>query len=49
MFSGENGHHPISGGAIRMDANGKFMDWRELMRMQLDMVRNRYTVAAWAK
>jgi hypothetical protein len=49
MLSGENGHDPISGGAIRMDANEKFADWRELMRMQLDMVRNRYTVAAWAK
>lgn len=49
MFSGENGRHPISGGAVRMYANGKFMDRRELMRMQLDMVRNRYTAAAWAK
>jgi hypothetical protein len=32
-----------------MYANEDFMDWRELMRMQLDMVRNRYTVAAWVK
>jgi hypothetical protein len=49
MFSGENGHHPISGGAIEMYANENYMEWHDLMRMQLDMVRNRYTVAAWAK
>jgi len=31
MSSGENGHYPNCGGAIRMYANGKSMDWRELI------------------
>ena len=49
MFSGANGHRPISGGAIEMYANENFMDWKELMAMQIDMIKNRYTVAAWIK
>lgn len=49
MFSGENGHHQISGGAIEMYGNEKFMNWHDLMRMQIDMRDNNYRVACWVK
>jgi hypothetical protein len=49
LFSGANGHHPISGGAIEMYANDRNMDWKQLMHMQLDMIANRYTVTSWIK
>lgn len=49
LFSGEEGHHPISGGAIEMYANEGFMDWLPLMKMQIDMRNNNFLHVAWAK
>jgi hypothetical protein len=49
MFSGENGHHPISGGSIEMYANEHNMQWLPLMKMQLDMAKHKYTVVSWVK
>jgi hypothetical protein len=49
MFSGENGYHPISGGAIEQFANQQFMDWFQTMDMVFDMVANDYRGVAWTK
>jgi hypothetical protein len=49
LFSGENGHHPISGGAIETYANYRNMDWLPLMRMQIDMLKSRFRIACWVK
>lgn len=49
MFSGANGHKPISGGAIEMYANPGNMEWLPLMDMQLDMTRNNYRHISWVK
>ncbi len=49
LFSGENGHHPISGGAIEMYANPGNMEWKPLMAMQIDMRDNHYRTISWVK
>jgi len=48
MFSGENGHHPISGGAIELYASSR-MDWYLLTKMQIDAVKNGYIFCCWVK
>ena len=49
LFSGENGHRPVTGGAIEMYANERYMDWHDLLRMHLDMRDSRFRVVSWAK
>jgi hypothetical protein len=49
MFSGGNGHRPISGGVIEMYANERYMDWHALMRMHLDMRDQGFCVVSWIK
>lgn len=57
MFSGENGHHPITGGSIehytiptlRSDNASQLQHWLEEREMQIDMVKNGYRAVSWAK
>ena len=48
MFSGENGFHPISGGAVEM--YGSYMiPWELTMKMHRDMIDNGYRAVFWQK
>ncbi len=49
LFTNEEGHHPISGGAIEMYCNEGHMEWLPLMRMEFDMRDNNFRHIAWAK
>jgi len=50
FFSGEGGHHPVSGGSMELYAGTRSeREWRPLVTMTLDMVRNDFRAVAWAK
>ena len=48
MFSGENGYHPISGGAVEMYGS-HMIPWKSTMKMHRDMIDNDYRVVFWQK
>jgi hypothetical protein len=48
LFSGANGHHPISGGAVEM--YGSFMiPWVDTMKLHRDLIDNNYRAVFWKK
>ncbi|MCX7014412.1 MAG: hypothetical protein NTW86_17990 [Candidatus Sumerlaeota bacterium] len=50
QFTGEVGHHPISGGSMEFYVHvNSEAQWREVAEMTLDMVRNNFWGVAWAK
>jgi hypothetical protein len=50
FFTGEQGHHPVSGGSMELYANTRSeREWRLLVAMTLDMVKNDFRAVAWAK
>lgn len=51
QLSGENGHHPVSGGSMEMYANhrGNAAAWVQTADMTLDMVRSKFHGVAWSK
>lgn len=50
FFTGEDGHHPVSGGCMENYADTTDENaWRELVTATLDVVKNNFWTIAWAK
>lgn len=49
MFTGANGHRPLTGAVIEMYANSGHMEWLPLIKMQLDMRDRGIRALSWAK
>lgn len=48
LFTGEEGHHPISGGAVEMYGS-RSHEWKSLFPMHRDMIDNKFRVVFWQK